>query len=54
MKEAVEFAFKNTGEWKICLLSTASPSYFLWKNFEEKGSEFKKEVELFITIIKND
>jgi UDP-N-acetylmuramoylalanine--D-glutamate ligase len=44
MQEAVEFAFKNTKEWEICLLSTASPSYSLWKNFEEKWDEFKKKI----------
>ena len=45
MKESVNFAFKFTKKEKVCLLSTASPSYFLWKNFEEKGSEFKKETK---------
>ncbi|MFZ1719894.1 MAG: Mur ligase family protein [Candidatus Moraniibacteriota bacterium] len=40
MEEAVDFAFKNTEQGKICLLSTASPSYSLWKNFEMKGDEF--------------
>ena len=45
MKEAVEFAYKNTPKGHICLLSCASPSYSLWKNFEEKGNEFKKIVE---------
>lgn len=44
MTEAVDFAFKNTQEGKVCLLSTASPSYSLWKNFEEKGDEFQKIV----------
>ncbi len=44
MQKAVEFAFKNTKSWEICLLSTASPSYSIWKNFEEKWDEFKKEV----------
>lgn len=44
MKEAVEFAFKNTLKWKICLLSTASPSYSIWKNFEEKWDVFKSEI----------
>jgi UDP-N-acetylmuramoylalanine--D-glutamate ligase len=40
MKQAVKFAYANTKPGRICLLSTASPSYSLWKNFEEKGDEF--------------
>ena len=40
MKEAVEFAYKNTPHGSACLLSCASPSYGLWKNFEEKGDQF--------------
>jgi len=45
MMEAVKFAYKNTQNGKICLLSGASPSYSLWKNFSEKGDEFKKMVK---------
>ncbi len=45
MKEAVDFAFKNTKKWGICLLSTASPSYSVWKNFEEKWDIFQKEIK---------
>lgn len=41
MEEAVKFAYKYTGQGKICLLSCASPSYSLWKNFEEKGNLFQ-------------
>jgi UDP-N-acetylmuramoylalanine--D-glutamate ligase len=41
MHEAVKFAYKYTPASMTCLLSTASPSYSLWKNFEEKGDEFK-------------
>ena len=44
MKDAVEFAVKNTLPGQACVLSTASPSYSLWKNFEVKGDEFKKYV----------
>lgn len=44
MQEAVKFAFENTREGKICLLSTASPSYSVWKNFEEKGDLFQRFV----------
>jgi UDP-N-acetylmuramoylalanine-D-glutamate ligase len=46
MKQAVAFAYKHTPKESICLLSTASPSYSVWKNFEEKGDEFKKFVKL--------
>jgi len=41
MQKAVEFAFKNTEKGSICLLSCASPSYSVWKNFEEKGDQFQ-------------
>ena len=44
MKKAVEFAFENTSAGSVCLLSTASPSYSIWKNFEEKGDLFKKHI----------
>lgn len=47
MQEAVDFAFKNTKQWEICLLSTASPSYSLWKNFEAKWDDFKKNIILY-------
>ncbi|HCP08335.1 MAG TPA: UDP-N-acetylmuramoyl-L-alanine--D-glutamate ligase [Candidatus Moranbacteria bacterium] len=45
MEDAVNFAFKNTKVGGICLLSTASPSYSVWKNFEEKGGKFKEAVK---------
>ena len=44
MREAVSFGLKNTLPGQACVLSTASPSYSLWKNFEVKGDEFKKFV----------
>lgn len=47
MKKAVDFAYKNTLKGMSCLLSTASPSYTLWKNFEEKGNQFKKWVRYY-------
>jgi len=49
MKEAVAFAYQNCSRGSICLLSTASPSYSLWKNFEEKGDLFQKYVTLLGT-----
>lgn len=45
MQEAVQFAHKNTNHNKISLLSCASPSYWLRKNFEEKGWLFKQEIK---------
>lgn len=44
MKEAVQFAYDYTSPGKTCLLSCASPSYSLWKNFKEKGNLFKKYI----------
>lgn len=40
MEIAVQFCFKYTRANSICLLSCASPSYSLWKNYEEKGDQF--------------
>lgn len=45
MKEAVKFAYKYTNNGKMCLLSTASPSYSVRKNFEEKGNLFQKYIK---------
>lgn len=48
MEEAVKFAYKNTSKNNYCLLSCASPSYSLWKNYEEKGNLFQKFVKEYI------
>lgn len=52
MEEAINFAFQVTPKGKICLLSTASPSYSLWKNFEEKGDLFQRLVKKYPKRIK--
>ncbi|MFZ4648304.1 MAG: UDP-N-acetylmuramoyl-L-alanine--D-glutamate ligase [Patescibacteria group bacterium] len=45
MNDAVRFAAMNTAKGKAILLSTASPSYSIFKNFEEKGMLFKKAIK---------
>ncbi|MDO8648261.1 MAG: UDP-N-acetylmuramoyl-L-alanine--D-glutamate ligase [Candidatus Peregrinibacteria bacterium] len=42
MESAVAIAREHTPSGTICLLSTASPSYGMFKNFEEKGGEFRR------------
>lgn len=44
MAEAVKFATEHSPEESVILLSTAAPSYSLWKDFEEKGAQFKQAV----------
>jgi len=49
MENAVNVSFQHTPKDTICLLSCASPSYSLWKNFEEKGDLFQKLVKQYAT-----
>jgi len=44
MEKAVDLAKKHTMAGMICLLSTASPSYNMFKNFEEKGDSFARSI----------
>ncbi len=43
-KEAVQIAFNETMQGKICLLSPAAASYDSFKNFEERGQIYKELV----------
>ena len=42
MNEAVQFVYDHAPKGSTCLLSCASPSYSLWKNFEQKGELFQR------------
>lgn len=45
MKEAVAYVYAHAPKQSVCLLSCASPSYSVWKNFEEKGDLFQQYVK---------
>lgn len=44
MREAVQAAYDSTRPGEICLMSPASTSYNLFKDYEDRGNQFKKFV----------
>ena len=44
MTDAVRFATEHATENSVVVLSTAAPSYSLWRDFEEKGDQFQDAV----------
>lgn len=44
MHEAVNWAAEHCPSGSVCLLSTASPSEPLWKNYVDKGEQFQKAI----------
>ncbi|MEJ2637597.1 MAG: UDP-N-acetylmuramoyl-L-alanine--D-glutamate ligase, partial [Calditrichia bacterium] len=45
LKEAVELAFRNTASGDVVLLSPACSSFDMFRDYEDRGRQFKKIVE---------
>jgi UDP-N-acetylmuramoyl-L-alanine---L-glutamate ligase len=46
MEEAVRIAYQKTETGKICLLSPASPSFGMFKDYRHRSEEYRKYIEL--------
>lgn len=50
MEEAVRLAYEHTPKGKICLLSPASASYNMFRDYEDRGNQFKALVRKLGTL----
>lgn len=46
MSDAVAFAYAHTSPGKICLMSPASTSFSLFKDYRDRGAQFKQQISL--------
>ena len=46
MEEAVQAAYVHTHKGKICLLSTASPSFNMFKNYQDRSEQYRHWIEI--------
>lgn len=47
MDEAVKLCFENTPRGKVCLLSTASPSFSIFKDYKDKSNQFRESIDKY-------
>lgn len=47
MADAIEFAYKYTPKEKICLLSPASSSFNMFRDYKDRGEQFKKFIKAY-------
>lgn len=52
MESCVRLAYQQTPPDSVCLLSTASPSYGLFKNYQQKGELFRHWVKVIASELK--